>query len=164
MGALSACSPYEISQTPIGAVPRPMVSFSVLGPSQTLNLVGMFDSRSDITMLPLYVGQALGFNPQPQISTFGVSGSASGQIFRTQISVAGKTFTAPVFVTVNDDAPILLGRAQVWSEFDSFTFYNSQSQFCFGSALPEPISFQQPTWMLVAAAAVGAVVAWLFLR
>lgn len=162
---MSACYPYDVVSTPVGSIPRPDIVFTVQGPAETLTLQGMFDSGSDIILLPLSVGQALGFNPSAQTSTYGVSGSASGQIFNNvPITFAGQTFRAPVFVSVGDDAPILLGRAGVWTQFDSFTFYNAQNQMCVGAAEPEPIQFTPPYWQFAIAAAAGAFAAWLILR
>ena len=162
MEALSSCFGYDLTPTPVGVVPRPEVPFSIEGPLGIVNLVGLFDSGSDVLLLPRSVGEAAGFSPHASVNTYGVSGSAAGELFNAQVSVAGQTFVAPIFVAVDEDVPILLGRAGVWNRFESFTFHNVEQQLCFGAA--QPITFG-PDWkMLGVSMLLGGFVAWLILR
>ena len=143
-------------------MPRPEIAFSIEGPKGIVNLIGLFDSGSDVLLIPRSVGEAAGFNPHASVNTYGVSGSAAGELFNAQVSVAGQTFVAPIFVAVDEEVPILLGRAGVWNHFESFTFPNTEQQLCFGESLP--VTFG-PDWkMLGVSMLLGGFVAWLILR
>ena len=109
---LSQCTPYDVVPTPAGPVPRPEIAFSIEGPDGIVNLVGLFDSGSDVILTPRSVGEAAGFSPHASVNTYGVSGSAAGELFNAQVSVAGKTFMAPLFVAVDEAVP---RRHRSWS-------------------------------------------------
>lgn len=152
--------------TPAGLVLRPQVTVTLQGPNNTpINVEMMIDSGSDVVLIPRSLGVALGYDPQPVVDTFGVSGSTSGQLFDVQITVGDQTFTAPMFVSMSEDSPPLLGRAGVWDRFSSLTFFTNQQQTCFGEATtPLAQLVVSPSVWVIAAAIFGGVALYAVLK
>ncbi len=163
---LATAFAYEFANTPVGLIPRPIVPVTFTGTDgRPLNVECLTDSGSDITLLPLSLGQLLGFNPQPKTSTYGVSGSTSGEIFNMQVTIAGQTMTVPVLITMNDDSPPLVGRAGAWSMFKSITFDNNAGATCFGEPTTPLNQFLiNPNVWVISGAIVAGFVLWAVLK
>jgi len=101
-------------------VMRPVADVAVEANGEKIETGMLIDSGADVTMIPLALGRALGFQEDAdEIKNLrGISGYGVPFItLEVQMTIGEQSFPAKIAWSLTEDAPLLLGRADVFDKF-----------------------------------------------
>jgi len=116
---------------------KPLLPLSLTLGQNGLLAEGLPDSGSDVNVLPLGVGNALGAQWDPSKTTLRLAGAFSGASAMPLLVMARVGDFAPVRLAFawchTNEVPLILGQINFFMEFD-ICFFRSRNQF---SVLPK---------------------------
>ena len=125
-------------------IPRPMIPLTLNG-KEKIDVIGMLDSGSDMTLIPLELAEILEINYTHENEVFGISGipvkSKEGKISIT----FGKghetyNFEIAVLVPQKENMPMIIGRAGFFNQF-KITFFESERKIEFKKVQSSEVKF-----------------------
>ena len=123
--------PYRIVPGPL-PIFRPLLPIELRHGIQSISALGLVDSGSDISVLPLSIGLQLGLNWNRLPSLPPASGSFSSTPTRGVLLEVAIASYPPVRLAFSwmqrDDVPLILGQTNFFMEFDVCLF-RSQNTF-----------------------------------
>jgi len=99
---------------------RPVAEVLLVVGERVLGVEMYIDSGADLSMIPYGLGRALGLqrNPgEPLRRLGGIAGSARYLLKSVTMKMGSYAFPVRVAWTMNDQAPLLLGRLDVFQKF-----------------------------------------------
>jgi hypothetical protein len=87
-----------------------------------MKVYALIDSGADVSVIPKGLAELLGIEmPKETTSSFGIGGEIKTKNSKMEVSIKKKheehTFTVPVQIILDDNAPIILGRAGFFNKF-----------------------------------------------
>lgn len=116
-----------------GLIQRPVAKVTLISKKNTVPEIFYVDSGADITLLPLSVGELLGFtNPTPSEITEirGIGEKGVPIVLRSVIMILGNLkLRSRVGWALIEDVPLLLGREDFFRHFDILFKRNRKTVF-----------------------------------
>jgi hypothetical protein len=119
-------------RVPYSSNGKPFLPLSLIVDTQTLSREGLVDSGSDVNVLPLKDGQALGASWDPRKTLLRLGGTLSGvSAMPLLLMVKIGDFPAVRLAFAwceTDEVPLVLGQTNFFMEFD-VCFFRSRGEF-----------------------------------
>lgn len=115
------------------STPRPVAQVYLQADSGRWHMFQPYiDSGADTTLLPYYVGKAIGLNEKDfKVSTLGgVAGETKVIYTKVKMKIGEKEFGARVAWSMENGVPLLLGRADIFNKF-KITFDEKKEEIIF---------------------------------
>lgn len=120
---------YRKETGSLGPISRPVASVILQNGSMNVQVQFYIDSGADLTMIPFRFGRALGLEHAPTDAVRelrGVSGVGIPYVLKNVVLNFGeRTIAARVAWTLVEDVPLLLGRIDIFNQFE-ITFNESK--------------------------------------
>lgn len=112
--------PFAGKRTALGTLLTPIIPVELLTRKGFVTFQCLLDSGADFTLLPRHVADLVGVDltTAPSTKTFGVEGGGLAVwVGRVTMRLGPEIFDVRCFFSEHDDAPLLLGRMDVFSRF-----------------------------------------------
>ena len=112
--------PFTSKRTALGTLLTPVVPVELLTRKGFVTFQFLLDSGADFTLLPRHVADLVGIDltTAPSTKTFGVEGGGlTVWVGPVTLRLGPEIFDVRCFFSERDDAPLLLGRMDIFSKF-----------------------------------------------
>jgi hypothetical protein len=111
---------FQKEKSVLGIVDRPVANVKLETNGNLIEMPMYIDSGADVSMVPLRLGRALGFNQLPSDVIYEAKGIAGGvpYILKEVALILNKhKFKARIAWALVEEIPLLLGRIDVFNKF-----------------------------------------------